>query len=224
MNKPYIVCHMMTSVDGRIDCKMTEELPGVVEYYKTLDTFNAKSHIYGRVTAELEMSLSGKFVSKVNKSVNNEMFHKAIDSDSYEIIFDTKGTLLWPLQENSNNPLLIITSKQVSVDYLEYLKSRNISFIVTGDKQIDLERACDILYNEFSVKRAALLGGGTINAGFLKLKLIDEISILIGAGIDGRSGMGAVFDGLSEDSNVTKLKLISVDSFDSGAVWIRYKL
>ena len=29
MNKPYIVCHMMTSVDGRIDCAMTEHLPGV---------------------------------------------------------------------------------------------------------------------------------------------------------------------------------------------------
>ncbi len=29
MNKPYIICHMMTSVDGRIDCAMTEQLPGV---------------------------------------------------------------------------------------------------------------------------------------------------------------------------------------------------
>ena len=33
MNKPYIVCHMMASVDGRIDCAMTEQLPGVQEYY-----------------------------------------------------------------------------------------------------------------------------------------------------------------------------------------------
>ena len=29
MKKPYIVCHMMTSLDGRIDCAMTEQLPGV---------------------------------------------------------------------------------------------------------------------------------------------------------------------------------------------------
>lgn len=33
MKKPYIICHMMTSVDGRIDCAMTEHLPGVQEYY-----------------------------------------------------------------------------------------------------------------------------------------------------------------------------------------------
>lgn len=32
MNKPYIICRMMTSVDGRIDYIMTEQLPGVQEY------------------------------------------------------------------------------------------------------------------------------------------------------------------------------------------------
>ena len=32
MNRPHIACHMMTSVDGRIDCAMTEHLPGVQEY------------------------------------------------------------------------------------------------------------------------------------------------------------------------------------------------
>ncbi len=223
MNKPYIICHMMTSVDGRIDCKMTEELPGVVEYYKTLDSFDAETHISGRVTAELEMALSGKFVSKTNKHVNKEMYHKRVDSDSYEIVIDTKGTLLWPKQEDYNKPLLIITSEEVTDDYLEYLSDLNISWIVTGKSRVDLARACDILYNEFNVKRLVLVGGGKINAGFLKEGLIDEVSILIGAGIDGRDGMGAVFDGLSEDSKVIPLKLISVESFDSGAVWIRYK-
>lgn len=55
MNKPYIVCHMMTSVDGRIDCAMTEHLPGVQEYYDTLDALGAPTRISGRVTAELEI-------------------------------------------------------------------------------------------------------------------------------------------------------------------------
>lgn len=29
MKKPYIICHMMTSTDGRIDCAMTSKIPGV---------------------------------------------------------------------------------------------------------------------------------------------------------------------------------------------------
>lgn len=37
MTKPYIACHMMMSVDGRIDRAMTSKLRGVSEYYATLD-------------------------------------------------------------------------------------------------------------------------------------------------------------------------------------------
>ena len=44
MIKPYIVCHMMTSVDGRIDA-MTEHLPGGQEYYDTLDALDAPTRI-----------------------------------------------------------------------------------------------------------------------------------------------------------------------------------
>lgn len=48
MNKPYIVCHMMASVDGRIDCAMTEQLPGVQEYYATLDALEAPTRVSGQ--------------------------------------------------------------------------------------------------------------------------------------------------------------------------------
>ena len=69
MIKPYIVCHMMTSVDGRIDCAMTEHLPGVQEYYDTLDALDAPTRISGRVTAELEMALPGKFEDKTAEAL-----------------------------------------------------------------------------------------------------------------------------------------------------------
>ncbi len=52
--------------------------------------------------------------------------------------------------------------------------------------------------------------------------ILDEISILIGAGIDGRGGMAAGFDGLPMESPVTPLKLTNVQQFSSGAVWLRY--
>ena len=41
----------------------------------------------------------------------------------------------------------------------------------------------------------AVVGGGHINMGFLAAGLLDEVSLLVGAGIDGRGGMAAVFDG-----------------------------
>ena len=201
MNKPYIVCHMMTSVDGRIDCAMTEHLPGVQEYYDTLDALDAPTRISGRVTAELEMALPG-----------------------YEIVVDTHGTLLWGESAEDERPLLILTSEQVSKEYLAYLNGKHISWIACGKEHVDLKRACEILAAEFDVKRAAVVGGGHINAGFLAAGLLDEVSILIGAGIDGRGGMQSVFDGLPMERGVTPLKLTSAQQYGSGAVWLRYNV
>ena len=60
MKKPYVICHMMTAVDGRIDCAMTEHLPGVQEYYDTLDALQAPSRVSGCVTAHLAMEVPGE--------------------------------------------------------------------------------------------------------------------------------------------------------------------
>ncbi len=223
MNKPYIVCHMMTSLDGRIDCKMTESLPGVEEYYQTLDSLNVPTRLSGRVTAELEMALPGKFVSETSSPLGKEAFHKAKDAKGYEIIIDTKGCLLWEDQKDETRPLLIITSENVNNEYVDYLIEKHISWIATGKEHVDLVRACMNLKENFSIDRMAVVGGGNINAGFLSLGLLDEISLLIGAGIDGRKNMTAVFDGLAENKPVTPLKLENVQSFPSGAVWLRYK-
>ena len=78
----------MTSVDGRIDCAMTEHLPGVQEYYDTLDALDAPTRISGRVTAELEMALPGKFEPKTTEALGKEAFSKVSLSFSYSIVKD----------------------------------------------------------------------------------------------------------------------------------------
>ena len=221
MNKPHIICHMMTSVDGRIDCAMTEHLPGE-EYYDTLDALGAPSRVSGRVTAQIEMA-SGTFHSETATPFGKEGFSKKADADGYEIIMDTHGTLLWD-NADEERPLVIVTGEQVSREYLSYLDENHISWIACGKDKIDLNRVCEILADEFGVERMAVVGGGHINAGFLATGLLDEVSILIGAGIDGRGGMAAVFDGLPMDQPVTQLHLDSVQQYGSGAVWIRYSV
>ena len=222
MKNLYIVCHMMTSVDGRIDCSMTSKLQGVEEYYNTLNELNVQSTLSGRVTAELEMALPGKFESKVNEIYGKEDFSKKQDAKGYEIIVDTKGALLWEKETNNDKPHLIITSEQVHKDYLEYLDSLNISWIVCGKEKIDLKKSMERLSKEFNVTRLAIVGGGNINGSFLGEGLIDEVSILIGPGIDGRKGMASVFDGLPMDQEVVSLKLKDVTKYEDGTIWIRY--
>ncbi len=221
MNKPYIICHMMTSLDGRIDCAMTAHLPGE-EYYSTLEELDVDTHLSGRVTAQMEMSLPGVFESSSYTALNKEACSIVGNSNGYEVIVDTKGTLLWESSNLDGKGLVILTSEKVSKEYLNYLDSLKISWIATGKERIDLVKACDYLANKFNVKRMAVVGGGHINAAFLKAGLLDEVSILIGAGIDGRSNMTAVFDGLEQEQPVTQLKLKSLQQYESDAVWLRY--
>ena len=47
MKKPYVICHMMASIDGRIDCAMTEQIEGN-SYYETLELLNTDATIEGK--------------------------------------------------------------------------------------------------------------------------------------------------------------------------------
>lgn len=145
MKKPYIICHMMISVDGRIDCAMTEQLPGVEDYYQTLNETNVPTTVSGRVTAELEMA-EGIFKAKEFEEYGKTGYSKKCDARGYEIILDTKGKLLWHQVENTDKPYLIVTSEKVTKEYLAYLDQQNISWIACGKEKIDLKKVCDILY------------------------------------------------------------------------------
>ena len=120
-------------------------------------------------------------------------------------------------------PYLILTSEQVTKEYLHYLDERHISWIACGREKIDLVRAAEILAEEFHVERMGIVGGAAINTAFLDAGLLDEISIVVSAGIDGRGCMVSVFDGLGADYPLIHLKLMGVKRFDSEAVWLRYK-
>lgn len=108
MKKPYIICHMMTSVDGRIDCAMTSKLSGVSDYYTTLAQINVPTTVSGRVTAELEMAEPGKFAASNTEIYGQEGFSKKADCAGYEVIVDTKGTLLWSDAADMEKPYLLL--------------------------------------------------------------------------------------------------------------------
>lgn len=222
MSKPYILVHMMESLDGRIDCGMTVQLPGNNVYYSALDSLDAPTRISGRVTAETELTGGGKFKANGNEKLNKEDFAQNAVADSYNIVMDTRGTLLWGSDDGASQPHLIITSEQVSPAYLEYLNRKGISWIATGKDRIDLARAMEILADEFGVKRLSIVGGGKINGGFLDAGLVDEISVVIGAGVDGRSDQPSLFDGRPANRKVFPLKLKNVQSYDDGTIWLRY--
>ena len=223
MIRPHIICHMMISIDGRIDCEMTAKISGVKEYYDSLKALNVQATVSGRVTAQLELAQDGEFVSKKEEIFGRQGFSKKCDSDNYCVVVDTKGSLLWTHPKELNQPLIVITTMSVKKDYLDYLDSERISWIAVGEKQIDLVHACEILAREFGIERMAIVGGGHINAGFLREGLLDEVSLVVGPAIDGRAGMTALFDGLDAQKEPTPLKLETVNRYND-VLHLLYKL
>lgn len=220
--KPYIVCHMMMSLDGRIDCAMTEQLPDVQDYYASLDALQVPTTVSGRVTAELEMAEPGSFEASDPTPLGREGFSRQADAAGYEVVLDTHGKLLWQDASDMEKPYLIVTCEQVAKEYLRYLEAKHISWIACGKERIDLARAVEILRAEFGAARIGVVGGPAINTAFLDAGLLDEVSMLIGAGIDARAEMPSVFDGRRMQAPLTPLRLTEVKQIDSGAVWLRY--
>lgn len=219
--KPYIVCHMMSLLDGRIDCDVTEQIESGNEYYDALERLNCPSMLMGRVTMQMHYALPESFVAVNSDAVGKECFYQAVKTDGYLIAIDTMGKLRWPENEFDGMPLLVITSEDCAKEYIDTLTEQNISWIATGKGAIDLKRAMEILHDCFGVKRLSVTGGGNINAAFLKEGLLDEVSMMWCPGIDGRKGMTAAFDGLDMDFPPTKLNLISVEKFGE-TIWVRY--
>ena len=220
--RPYIICHMMQSVDGRIACDMVDKISGD-EYYTALDALECNAFIEGKHSYQIHQCGFDDFKPKSPSSINAETFHIASKSDKYSISIDTKGTLKW--NDCDNNGRICIVSEQVPTEYLAYLEQLGISYIATGKESVNLPYAMEILASEFGVKRDAVVGGGKINGAFLTAGLIDELSVMIAPGIDGRIGQPSLFDFHCDEADYIpyKLDLKEVKAIPEGVIWARYK-
>lgn len=219
--KPYIICHMMSSVDGRIDCAMTAEIDKTDAYYDALDRLQFDAVLEGRVSRQMHYALPEPFKAKDSTPIGEEKYHIAHPADHYDIAVDTHGSLTWPETASADN-LLVITDEQCPKEYHQYLTDNGISWIACGKHGIDLSKAMEVLAGKFGVKRLGVVGGGHINGAFLQAGLLDEVSLMIGGGIDGRAGMAAVFDGIKQaDYPPTLLTLNEVERMGN-TVWLRY--
>lgn len=211
----------MSSVDGRIDCAMTAEIDKTDAYYQALDHLKFDAVLEGRVSRQMHYALSEPFKASNPAPIGKEKFYKAHSASHYDIAIDTHGSLKWPHDASAIN-LLVITDELCPQEYHEYLTANGISWIACGKKGIDLRRSVEILAEDFGVKRLGIVGGGHINGAFLQSGLLDEVSVMIGGGIDGRAGMAAVFDGIKEKNYPpTMLTLNDVERMGN-TVWLKY--
>ncbi len=172
---------------------------------------------------EEHFSAKEPFRSATNTPAGPQPVHVARHADSYAICVDTLGKLNWASNDVGGDHLICIVSERAPSDYLAMLRDKDISYVVAGESSVELAKAVQLLREHFAIETLLLEGGGHINGGFLQAGLVDEVSVVMAAGIDGRHEIAGLFDGIAEaNRSVFPLRLKSVGELEQGALWIRY--
>ena len=223
--RPIVICHMLSSVDGKTDGSALKAVIGIGEYEATAAELHGDAWICGRTTMQQHFAEEEPFVPASTIPAGPQPVYVAHRADSYAISVDTLGKLRWGSGEIDGEALICITSEKVPQDYLTMLRETGISYIVTGESSVNLAEAVRLLGEHFGIRTLLLEGGGHINGAFLEAGLVDELCLLLVPGIDGRHHIPSVFDGVSPaHDTAVPLKLKSVERRQKDALWIRYEV
>ena len=228
MSRPRVICHMMTSIDGRIVTDGWPMSPEGRKQYELLHaTYEPDGWLCGRVTMELHFASGVRPDADVVREYHGpprEDFVAPGEHDSYAFALDSHGRLVWESGEIEGDHVVAILTTRVSDEYLATLRARGVSYLLAGSPDLDLPLALDKIGERFGVRTLMLEGGGGINGSMLRAGLVDEVSVLVAPVVDGRVGTAALFD--VEGANVAprRLKLQSVEQRADDVLWLRYKV
>ncbi|RAK69308.1 dihydrofolate reductase family protein [Hymenobacter edaphi] len=230
MKRPYVICHMMSSVDGKIlsanwrDAELTRTFAGYFEQYH--DTFTSQAWMCGRIT--MERDFSGGVQPELlpaPQPIAREPFIGDAQARSFAIAVDAHGKLGWDANTTGGDHIIEVLTEQVSDAYLHYLQRRRISYLFAGATEIDFAAALEQLAALFPIQTLMLEGGGHLNGSLLNAGLIDELSLLLLPIADGTPRSPTTFE-VSEylrKGPATRLHLTQVQPLDHDVVWLKYR-
>jgi 2,5-diamino-6-(ribosylamino)-4(3H)-pyrimidinone 5'-phosphate reductase len=98
--RPYVICHMVPSVDGRVVTANWKLPPGALaEYERTAETFKADAWMIGRVSMEPYAGKAWVPARRVPPPIPRTDFIARRDAGSYAIALDVIAIRVpgWPL-------------------------------------------------------------------------------------------------------------------------------
>lgn len=224
MPRPYVICHMLPSLDGRIVLRDWNVPDATREYEKTAATFDADAWIIGRISMEPYAGKARVPVRGNREPIPREDFIADHDAESYAVAVDPSGKLTWRQSDIDGEHVITILTEKVSDDYLAFLQSKGVSYLFGGKAKIDLAKVLQKLRARFGIRMLLLEGGGKINGSFLAADVIDEFSILVAPVADGSIGTPSLFDVEDRRMPARPLKLTSIEKRRGDIVWLRYKV
>ena len=191
MDRPYIICHMVTSIDGKVTGDFLYSEAGcraAEQYYAIHRDLRADGFACGRVT--MEGSFTGGWMPALSDYkgavVPNGDFVADENARFYALSFDRKGRLGWkkgyiededPGYDGAH--VVEVLTENASREYLAYLRDIGASYIIAGRDELDLPLALSKAKELFGIERLLLEGGSVLNGAFLRAGAVDELSVVV---------------------------------------------
>lgn len=228
-NRVYTTLFMIESVDGKISTGDVDELDvdkdfkrivgikeGLYQYYEIESRTVAVSLNSGRVMAKIGVNTRTQEPKKMRVSF------VILDNKPY---LEEKGIIylakwvkkLYLVTNNKNHPAYKIKENFNNIEIIFY------------ENEVDLINLMEILKQKYRIKRITIQSGGTLNAQWLRLGLIDRIKLVVApcliGGINTQSLIGGESLHNEEDlKKIRTLKLTKVEKLKNSYIQLIYEV
>lgn len=237
MNRPYIFCHMMTSLDGKImgNYMNTPEGSAAGDVFYNIafgkePYYRHQGWLSGRITTDDNFTFYENPELDETAPPVPEGDFVAKKTDMYYVSVDPSGRLGWKsstlIYSDTKAHVLEVLTEKAGNAYKAFLRKLGISYIIAGTDTLDYTQAMQKLKKLFGIETLMLGGGAALNWSFIQAGICDEVSIVIAATADGSPKTQTLFmarEGLSDETPV-RFDLQSAAVKDGGSVWLRYKV
>jgi Pyrimidine reductase, riboflavin biosynthesis len=225
-NRPTTTLFMLTSVDGKISTgsgnirDMDKDFPrlnnlreGLQQYYDIEQTTDLYSLNSGKVLVKVGANENKDDVKKMPVSflvIDNKPHLNDIGVDH----FIRKSKIFFLITTNKDHPAF----KRMEMPNLKIIYYKN---------KIDFIDLFKRFKQDFGIENLTIQTGGTLNAIFLRNKLIDKISIIVAPTLIGGNETSSLIDGKSvstdaELTNIKALKLVEAKLLNSSYLHLKY--
>ena len=227
--KPYVICHMCTTIDGRIlaqrwPARAGGQDPGKL-FESTADKFGIGAWLVGTTTMR-EFAGRNLKLKKARRRIARTDHVADRRARSFAIGADAKGVLRFQKPDVEGDHVVLLVSSRVSDDYLAHLQGAGVSYLFCGPRRVDVKVALDKIRRVLRIRRLMLEGGGTFNGEVLHAGLVDEISQVVVPVVDGGRGVTTMFDipGNPPRKAAAALRLKSHRRLPGSVSWFRYRV
>lgn len=205
MQRPFVVCHMLTSLDGKIDGDFFASpatAPALQLYGDLRGFYDCQATLYGTTTmlggvADGKACKLPEAAEPLSKEDWVNPAGKAIGH--FIVSVDPRGELAFSSHtlEKKGRPIAHVVealTEQASPAYLSYLQKQGVSYLLAGKEQLDCALLLQKLYALFGIERLMIAGGGVTNWSFLSSDLLDELSLVVAPVADGGTAAVSIFE------------------------------